>query len=116
MSDSDERSAYADGPAAEADEERLAFFDELMREEWRKNAPPVSGLAVATLIMSFVGWAGGLLSWVVGLFWMACALVFAVGAVSQIRHRDRRGIVFVVLGVVVIAVWAVYVTVEFPPN
>lgn len=114
MSDADERPAHADGVAAKPDEERSAFFDELMREEWRKNAPPVSGLAVATLIMSLVGWVGGLLSWVVALLWMACAFVFAIAAVSQIRHRERRGVVFVVLGVAVIAAWAVYVTVAFP--
>jgi hypothetical protein len=99
MSESDTSS----GSVPRSDEERNAHFAELMRIEQAQNRPPVSGLAVAALgfAVAFVG-----LGFIFGVFTLvvgAAALVFAVFALPQIRHRERRGLGFVLAAVVVLA-------------
>jgi hypothetical protein len=100
MSESDTSS----GSVPKSDEERNAHFAELMRIEQAQNRPPVSGLAVAALgfAVAFVG-----LTFVFRVFTLvvgASALVFAVFALPQIRHRERRGFGFVLAALAVLAV------------
>jgi hypothetical protein len=80
---------------ARTEEERTAFFDELMREE--RDRAPVSGFAIATLVFGVLGGA--------------LALVFGIAALVQIRQRERRGLPFVVAGLVLFVAWAVAITV-----
>ena len=90
------------GAAPRSDADRTASFEELMRLERRQNRPPVSGLAVASLgfaaAFPFTTAFVGVFSLVVG----AAALVFGVFALPQIKHRERRGLVFVVAAAVVL--------------
>ena len=96
-------------PVHRTEEERAAFFADLMRTEQRQNRPPVSGLAVASLgfAIAFTG-----LAFVVGVFSLvvgAAAFVFGVFALPQIRHRERRGLVFVLLALAVLVCGAVLI-------
>lgn len=106
MSDPDVRPA-----AGRSGEERAAFFQELMREEKRLNPPPMSGLAVGALGAGLACWVGSLISWLVALIWAGTALVFAVAALAQIWHRERRGLPFVIAAFAVLVAWAVAVNV-----
>jgi hypothetical protein len=114
MSEPDATSRPADGLFARSEQERAALFAELMRDELRQNAPPVSGLAAATFVVSLLVWVGGWFSWFIALLWAGCALICGIGALSQILHRERSGLVLVTVGLADLAVWAVYVTVAFP--
>ncbi|HYQ67682.1 hypothetical protein [Actinophytocola sp.] len=102
MSAADEYQVPVDRPAR-SDEERAADFDELMRLERSRNQAPVSGLGVAALgfALAFVllAYFFGMFSLVVG----ASALVFGVFALPQLRHGERRGLVFVLAAMVVLA-------------
>lgn len=86
-----------------SDEERAAIFDELMRIERTQNKPPVSGLGVAALgfALAFLGlgYFFGMFTLVIGV----AALVFGAFALPQIRHGERRGLVFVLGALVVLA-------------
>jgi hypothetical protein len=92
-----------------SDEDRTASFEELMRLERRQNRPPISGLAVASLgfaaLFTLAAYFYGVFSLVVG----AAAFVFGLFALPQIRHRERRGLVFVFAAVVVLACGVVVV-------
>lgn len=94
-------------PVARSDDERASAFEELMRLERSQNKPPISGLAVAGVGfgLAFVG-----LMFVFGVFALvvaASALVFALFALPQIKHGERRGLPIVVAALVIIAagVW-----------
>jgi hypothetical protein len=87
MSESDGRSPSV----AKSDEERAAFFEELMAEERRRQ--PVSGPAVATLVL---GLLGGLLAPIVGFF-----------ALQRIRKDGEKGRPLVYVGLAAFAVWVV---------
>lgn len=76
---------------ARSDEERAAFFEELMQEERRRQ--PVSGPAIATLVL---GLLGGLLAPIVGFF-----------ALQRIRKDGERGRSFVYVGLGAFVVWMV---------
>jgi len=111
MSDSDAPSPSFGVPPARSDEERAAFFADLMREERQKNRPPVSGFAIATLATGIVAFGAGMFVGLLGLFWGIATLVFAVAASAQIRHGERWGVPFVIAGVAIVVVWAVVINV-----
>jgi hypothetical protein len=96
-------------PPARSDEERAAFFHDLMREERQRNGPPVSGFAIATLVTGVLAFGAGMFVGLLGLFWGIATLVFGVAAVSQIRHGERWGVPFVVAGVAIVVVWAIVI-------
>ena len=87
MSESDAPSVAS----GRSDEERAAFFEELMREE--RERQPVNGFAIAAFVS---GLLGGLL-----------APVFAIVARVQMRERQQRGMPLVVVGLLAFAVWVV---------
>lgn len=103
MSESDTTSGSVPGS------EGSTSFDELMRLERKQNRPPVSGLAVGALAFA-VAFAG--LAFFFGVFTLvvgAASLIFAVFAVPQIRHRERRGSGFVLAALVVLALGVIVI-------
>jgi hypothetical protein len=98
-------------PAARSDEDRAAFFNELMREERLRGDEPMSELAGFTLVFGLITAVVGLFSGLAGVIFGAATLVSAVGGIVQIRHHDRRGLPFVIIGTAFAVAWAVWITV-----
>ncbi|HEX6358326.1 hypothetical protein [Actinophytocola sp.] len=98
-------------PATRSDEDRSAFFNELMREERRRNDGPMSELAAFALVFGLITAAVGMFSGLAGSIFALATLVAAVGGVVQIRSHDRRGVPFVIVGVAFAAAWVVWVTI-----
>lgn len=74
-----------------SEEERQAFFEELMREELSRQ--PINRLAIATFVF---GLLGGLL-----------AVILAPIAITQMRAQKQRGLPLVVIGLAAFTTWAV---------
>jgi len=103
-------------PAHKSDEERSAFFAELMRIDRKQNPPPVSGFAAGALgyAVVFVGLAlfFGIFNFVGG----AAALVFGALALLQIKRRERRGLGFVLAVLVVLTGAAAVIMIALDRN
>lgn len=76
---------------ARSEEQRQAFFEELMREELSRQ--PINRLAIATFVF---GLLGGLL-----------AVILAPFAIAQMRAHQQRGMPLVVIGLAAFTIWAV---------
>jgi len=97
------------GAGSRSEAERAAAFAELMRIERSQNRPPISGLGVAALgtavVFTVLAYLFGLFALVIG----ATALVFGVFALPQIRHKERRGLGFVLAALMVLAAGVVVI-------